>query len=591
MQTLSLLLSILASFAFASKENTDSLSANDSIKILIAQKDNRKTGYVNYGKKEFWWHDAHSRGFREAMMNNGYEYEWTISPQYERAAKRFEEGLAAVVLNGKTGYIDELNRYILLPRFEAQKFPKGFSQGLSAICMNGKYGYIDKKGEIVIEPQFEDAEQFGENKIAHVKSGQKYGAIDLHGNIIIPCEYTTPASMTIGKNLPVWQSADSLVDARLKTGYYDAVLDRIRAAERETDAKIENPRYRTPLTQKVSIADSLGKFGLKHGNQWIHAPALDTVSTLYHGYFLITFMGKQGIFDSYGRQIIKPVYDSVIYQPQEEVFIVKDHEGKFGIYDGKGCMLLPPCLDNMKDFVSGRAECTIRNVIGHVDSKGQILSSRFYGDVINASMLLSDVNERMSVLKQLIALKPTYAQAHNNLAACYVSTEKYKVAIPMLRLANRLDPDDPVIAENLNKAKEARKDKVLTATFVVVGVVASVALAAVAVVADVASVEGGGSGGGGGSGDVGSSDSSGSSGKSKGSSGGTSQGELQSQYDRAIDNIRKIKDSWSDHVGTQGEVTNRQNLNEVKNTIKKIKSRAREKGYTLRTDSLENWNP
>ena len=164
MQTLSLLLSILASFAYASPENSDSLSANDSIKILIAQKDKRKTGYVNYGKKDFWWHDAHSQGFREAMMNNGYEYEWTISPQYERAAKRFEEGLAAVVLNGKTGYIDELNRYILLPRFEAQK---------------------------------------------------------------------------------------------------------------------------------VSIADSLGKFGLKHGNQWIHAPALDTVSTLYHGYFLITFMGKQ----------------------------------------------------------------------------------------------------------------------------------------------------------------------------------------------------------------------------------------------------------------------------------------------------------
>ena len=93
-------------------------------------------------------------------------------------------------------------------------------------------------------------------------------------------------------------------------------------------------------------------------------------------------------------------------------------------------------------------------------------------------MLLSDVDERTSVLKQLIALKPTYAQAHNNLAACYIATEKYKVAIPMLRLANRLDPNDPVIAENLKKAKDGRKDKVLTATFVVVGVVASVALAA-----------------------------------------------------------------------------------------------------------------
>ena len=70
-----------------------------------------------------------------------------------------------------------------------------------------------------------------------------------------------------------------------------------------------------------------------------------------------------------------------------------------------------------------------------------------------------------------------------------------------------------------------------------------------------------------------------------------SQSELQSQYDDAIDNIRRIKDSWGDHVGTQGEVSNRENLNNVKNTIRRIKKRASEKGFSLRTDSLENWNP
>ena len=316
---------------------------------------------------------------------------------------------------------------------------------------------------------------------------------------------------------------------------------------------------------------------------------MDAVSVLPHGYFLITHIGKQGIFDSYGRQIIKPTFDSVTYQIREEVFIVKDAYGKYGLYDNKGCMILPPCMDYIKDFVSGRAECMIKNVIGYLDPNGQMLTSGFYGDVINASMLLSDVEERTAVLKQLIALKPTYAQAHNNLAACYISTEKYKVAIPMLKLANRLDPENPVIAENLKKAKDSRKDKVLTATFVVVGVVASVALAAVAIVADVASVDGSSGGGGSGS----SASVSGSSSKSEGkaSSGGTSQSELQSQYDHAIDNIRKIKDSWAEHKGTNGEVANQQNLNEVKNTIKKIKTRAREKGYTLRTDSLENWNP
>jgi hypothetical protein len=53
----------------------DSLAGRDSVQILIAQKDNRKSGYVNYGKKEYWWHDAHCQGFREKMMNSGYQYE------------------------------------------------------------------------------------------------------------------------------------------------------------------------------------------------------------------------------------------------------------------------------------------------------------------------------------------------------------------------------------------------------------------------------------------------------------------------------------------------------------------------------------
>lgn len=386
MHILSFILSVLASLAYVSAEETDTLACDDSVKLLIAQKGNRKYGFVNYGKKDYWWHDAHSQGFRVAMMNNGYEYEWTISPQYDRVSKRFEEGLAAVVLNGRTGYIDQLNRYIILPQLEEQKFPKGFSQGLSAVCINGKYGYIDKKGAVVIEPQFENAEQFADNKIAHIKIGQKYGAIDLHGDIIIPCEYSTPATMSIGKNLPVWQAADSLVQSRLNSGYYDKVLKRIKEAESIADSRINNPHYRYPVEKNVYVADSLGKFGIKHCGKWIHEPVLDAVTALPQGYFLITHMGKQGIFDSYGRQIIKPDFDAVIYQMQDDVFIVKDADGKYGLYDAKGCMVLPPCLDNIKDFRSGRAECMIRNVVGYMDSNGRILSSGFYGDVINASM-------------------------------------------------------------------------------------------------------------------------------------------------------------------------------------------------------------
>ena len=571
----------------------DSLAGRDSVQILIAQKDNRKSGYVNYGKKEYWWHDAHCQGFREKMMNSGYEYEWTISAQYDRASKRFQEDLAAVVLHGKTGYIDRNNRFIILPVLEEQKFPKGFSQGLSVVCVGDRYGYIDKRGNFIIEPQFERAEQFEENQIAHVRIDGKYGAIDLNGELLIPCVHTTPESMKIGKNQQIWKTADSLVAVRLNSGYYSKVQSRIRSAEQYAEARINDPGFRNTPPSGVSVEDSLGRFGLKRNGKWIHYPALDSIKVLSHGYFQTSLAGMHGIYDSFGRQIIRNRFHRIIFQPSAEVFIVKDAVGRHGLYDTKGRMVLPPCLDYIKDFVGGRAECMMQGVIGYIDRNGQVLTPGFHDDVINRSMLTSDVQLRMSILKNLITLKPTYAQAHNNLAACYTSIEKYKDAIPLLKLAHRLDPKDPVIAKNLQKAKDGRNDKILTATFVVVGVVASVALAAVAVVADVASVEGGGGGScssGSGSSGSGSSYGSSSSGKSSGSS-GVSQSELQSQYDRAIDNIRKIKDSWSDHVGTHAEATNRQNLNEVKQTIRKIKSRASEKGYTLRTDSLENWNP
>lgn len=592
MQSLFLILSVLTAVAFHSPEVEDTVAvSDDNAPLLMSQRQGKRVGFVNHGLKEYWWHDAHLKGIRDKHLNSGYIHEWTVSPQYEYASKRFGEGLAAVVLNGKTGYIDQENRFIIVPRFEADKFPKPFSQGLSIINAEGRQGYIDKRGNIIIDPKFDDAEPFGDNLIAFVKSEGRYGAIDLKGDTLIACRHTTPESMTMGKNQEAWKSAEALVQKRLGQGYYDDVLNKIRRSEEYADAFIADPDFRNEVPSGVYIADTLGFFGLKKDGSWLTGASYESVTPLVRGYYQLQNAGKSGICDSYGRILIDPGFDEIVYQPAEDIFIVKDSEGKYGLYDHKGAMILPTSLDRISDFNGGRAECAIGTVVGYIDPNGQILDTDFYGNVINMSMLESDVESRKAILRQLIRFKPTCAQAHNNLAACYMSVEKYKIAVPILKLAHELDPEDVIIADNLRKAKDGRKDKIMTATFVVVGVVASVALAAVAIVADVASTDSAGGGGGGGSSDGGSGSSSSSGSGSRSSSGGVTQGELQSQYDDAIDNIRDLKNSWSDHVGTQGEVTNRQNLNSIKQTIKKIKSRAREKGYNLRTDSLENWNP
>lgn len=113
-------------------------------------------------------------------------------------ADSFSEGVAAVVAEGKVGYIDHTGEYIIEPRFEGyhtygevptpQKFtyvPKAssFSDGLAAVMVRGKWGYIDKKRDFVIKPKFDLASPFTEG-FAKVAVDNKLGYIDKDGKYI-----------------------------------------------------------------------------------------------------------------------------------------------------------------------------------------------------------------------------------------------------------------------------------------------------------------------------------------------------------------------------------------------------------------------
>lgn len=114
--------------------------------------------------------------------------------------------LAAVMKDGKWGYIDPQGNWVIQAKFDAA-LP--FSEGLAAVNIGyvggmdeskmstGKWGYIDAKGNWMIEPQFEDARSFSEglacvNQGARIVSWDaptvidgKWGFIDKKGNWVI----------------------------------------------------------------------------------------------------------------------------------------------------------------------------------------------------------------------------------------------------------------------------------------------------------------------------------------------------------------------------------------------------------------------
>jgi len=63
-----------------------------------------------------------------------------------------------------------------------------FSDGLAAVEVDGKWGYINTSGEVVIEPQFSSAQPFV-NGTAIVENGLGVGVINTQGEFIMPAAY------------------------------------------------------------------------------------------------------------------------------------------------------------------------------------------------------------------------------------------------------------------------------------------------------------------------------------------------------------------------------------------------------------------
>jgi hypothetical protein len=64
----------------------------------------------------------------------------------------FSEGLARVLLNDKTGFINKNGNIVIECIYDDAKDFKG---GMAAVKRNGLWGFIDTSGNFIIQPQFD----------------------------------------------------------------------------------------------------------------------------------------------------------------------------------------------------------------------------------------------------------------------------------------------------------------------------------------------------------------------------------------------------------------------------------------------------
>jgi WG containing repeat len=128
-----------------------------------------------------------------------------IPPQFSYAYG-FSEGVAAVKVGEKWGFINTAGKLAISPQFDGVGY-KGFAEGLMNVKIGSQWGVIDHTGSFVIPPKFYHLERFSEglafasivDEYAALTDSSIYGFIDKTGQFAI-----SPRFRVSNNGVPNW---------------------------------------------------------------------------------------------------------------------------------------------------------------------------------------------------------------------------------------------------------------------------------------------------------------------------------------------------------------------------------------------------
>lgn len=383
---------------------------------------------------------------------------WCVAPMYEEAAEYFSENIAGVQLNGRVGYIDIHNRFVVVPRFDANDDLTGFSQGLSAVKKGGKYGFINKAGEFVIEPQFDKADNFDEKLVAVVKKGGKVGLIDLLGEEILPCKYLSAEVMRVASFGKTYKNAVNTVKSNKDNGKYDEVIARIEEVNKPIEANVRDAAYVPEYPSDIVPYQENGHMGLKNGaDSCIVQPVYDEVYAIDHPFFLLKKGDKWGACDAYGRIIVGCNYDFIDFEAGTGVFQVRENE-YIGAYSKTGLPVVFPAFDYIGTFAdNGVAQVWSGSTAGTVNIKGEVskdLSNKLLGEAHLVASEGDDVKARQ-LYERVVKLDKKCGMAYMCLGILEVDAQMLEEGMEHIKKGGKLSKELSKIASH--NAKEAKK--------------------------------------------------------------------------------------------------------------------------------------
>jgi uncharacterized protein YnzC (UPF0291/DUF896 family) len=244
-------------------------------------------------------------------------------------AETFSEGLAAVGLKGKLGYIDKTGNEVIPLKYDL--IGEFSANGLAKVYLDEKWSYIDKTGNEVTPVKYDEIRAFSAEGLAKVRLDGKWGYIDKTGNEVTPIKYDEIEAFSV--------NGLAMVKLDGKWGYIDKTGNEV-----------------TPIKY-----DKISKFPLD-------------------GLVRVELNGKYGYIDEIGNEVIPAIYEEIrMFGDLAKVKLA----GKYGYIDKTGKEIIPVKYDRIGDFsADGLVMAVLDGKSGYISKTGKKNTAKLDADIV-----------------------------------------------------------------------------------------------------------------------------------------------------------------------------------------------------------------
>jgi hypothetical protein len=292
----------------------------------------------------------------------------TIEPQFQLAGN-FSEGFAPVRYNWRWAYTDATGELAIDGNGVFQQ-TRPFSEGIGAVQIEGRIGFINQDGEFIINPAYRAAGTFF-NKRCFVRSldYRRYFYIDDKGN-----ELPMPAGIDSFNEISEGDFSDERALIRFdgKYGFIDTEGNLI-IQHIYTEAK--------PFSENLAAVQIAERWGFVDKNGEIEiTPQFIWVGSFKNGLAPARISSNlYGFINKKAEMVISEQFEEVRNFSEERAAVKLDE--KWGFIDKEGAPVIGPQFEQVDDFYGDLARFTVMvptedgqaATFGYVDKNGKII--------------------------------------------------------------------------------------------------------------------------------------------------------------------------------------------------------------------------